>query len=99
MPARARTDDFDDGDDADGEGPSPEDVERFSGEDASCPDCGAAIWDDAAVCPRCGAVIDGDAARRRPSDSWWRTRWFAVLVIVLVLAMIGLLPIMLRRGP
>lgn len=99
------SDDFDDPDrmdvdgaDADDEGPSTADLERFSGEDGICPECGAEVWDDASICPRCGAVIDGTMKKRTSIDAWWRSRWFAVLAIVLVLSMLGLLPILLRQG-
>ena len=89
----------DDAADESDEGPSADDLERFSGDEARCPECGASIWDDAPICPRCGAVLGGDTLARTPLDAWWRRRWIAVVIVVLVLAMLGLLPMLLRPTP
>lgn len=75
------------------EGPSSEDIERFSDETAICPDCGAVIYDDAAFCPACGAQVSGGTLSRSPLDTWLRERWFAVvaiLVAVVILLYAGL---------
>jgi len=95
---------FDANDDAFGDdegvdsGPSEEDRRRFSREHARCPECGAEVWDDASLCPACGALLDGGASRFGPVDAWWRQRWIVLVVVVLVLAMAGLLPLLLRLG-
>ncbi|MFG0252563.1 MAG: hypothetical protein ACF8NJ_06790 [Phycisphaerales bacterium JB038] len=58
-------------DDLDPEGPSAEDLERFSRADASgesgtvrCQDCRREIFDDADVCPHCGAFQLRKASKR-----------------------------------
>jgi len=84
-------------DDPDDEGPSSADIERFSGDVAHCPSCGAEVWDDAVKCPSCFAMIEGETARLPPLQDWWRNRWFVIVVAVLVLAMLGLLPMLFRR--
>lgn len=86
--------DFDD--DALDDGPSDEDLARFSGEQAHCPACGAEIWDDAAICPQCGEVLDGDTSRSTPLDAWWRRRWKLLLVILLLASLLSLVPVLIR---
>ena len=44
--------------DEDHEGPSEADLERFGGDTASCPSCGAEVWDGATICPGCGMIAD-----------------------------------------
>lgn len=95
-----RTTDVDDDaweDDADDGGPSRADIERFSGETAHCPACGAEVWDDAVTCPACFELIEGETTRRPPLQAWWRQRWFALVIVLLILAMLGLLPLLFRR--
>jgi len=87
----------DDVDDPDDEGPSGEDLRRFSSETAHCPSCGAVVHDDAVTCPECFELISGETSRRPPWQSWWRRRWLVVLIALLVLAMLGLLPYLLTR--
>lgn len=90
-------DDVDDHDMADDEGPSRDDLRRFSGDTALCPRCGAVVHDDAVTCPECFEVISGETSRRPPWQSWWRGRWLVVIVVLLVLTMLGLLPYLLAR--
>jgi uncharacterized membrane protein YvbJ len=72
------------------EGPSPEDIDRFGGEDqdAWCPNCGTQVWDDAEFCPSCGDQIGGQTQSRRPAERELRQRW---IVVVAILVLIGFL--------
>lgn len=78
-------------------GPSAEDLRRFAGDLAHCPACGAEVYDDAVECPICQESILGSTERRPPIVSWWRNRWIAVIVALLVLGVLGLLPLLLGR--
>lgn len=75
------------------EGPSPDDIERFSGETAYCPRCGAEVWDDAGACPACGAVLGGDTSAVHPITGGLRRRWLmlvaAIVLLAFVLAILG----------
>jgi len=65
------------------EHPSSEDLERFGGDTALCPECGAEVWDEADVCPKCFAYLGGDTFRRSripPAVRMW-------IIIALVAAM------------
>jgi len=95
--ARAAADDSDDLDDSEDDGPSREDLRRFGAETAHCPACGAEIFDDAVQCPQCDEIVAGMTSRRPPWQSWWRQRWLALIVVLLVLAMLGVLPYLLTR--
>ena len=68
------------------EGPSSEDLDRFGGDTAHCPDCGAEIWDQAEVCPECHAYIGGNTSTRLPVESWFQRRWAVAIIIALVIA-------------
>ncbi len=74
------------------EGPSQEDLDRFGGDEALCPECGEPMWDQASVCPSCGAAVEGDTScnpRRRVLNRRW-----AVLVALATAA--GLVLLALR---
>ena len=70
------------------EGPSPDDIRRFSRETAYCPDCGEEIWDALNTCPRCGSYIPEGPSRHRPIDRYFRQKW---IVVVIVLVLVGFL--------
>ncbi len=74
------------------EDPSSEDLERFGGETAFCPACGAQMWDQAEICPRCGAWTAGPG-HRTPLEAGRRRR---VIVVVSLLAAAALLLALLR---
>ena len=73
----------------DDEGPSPEDLERFSDETGYCPSCGEEIWDLVDFCPKCHEPLPDGPASRPPVEADLRRRW-RMLVIVLVI--VGLVP-------
>jgi uncharacterized membrane protein YvbJ len=77
------------------EDPTDEDVDRFSGQNGYCPDCGKEIWDEAWQCPHCGSVVE-DRIRREggnPASSLLSAR----AVILMVAALIGVLILMQLR--
>ncbi len=70
----------------DPEGPSAEDLERFSRADEAgesgtvkCQQCGKLIFDDADVCPYCGTFQLRGARRNR-------RLWLVVVAIIVLLA-------------
>lgn len=73
------------------EGPSPEDVARFSDETAYCPSCGAEVWDGAPKCPECGRWIEGETQARHPEVAAARRKLFTVIAIMTLLAFSGIL--------
>ncbi|MBX3355892.1 MAG: hypothetical protein KF724_09360 [Phycisphaeraceae bacterium] len=77
-------------------GPSDEDLERFSGDEAHCPFCGAEVYDDAVKCPECFEAIQGATSRVPPEAKGFRDRTMVLVAIVLVLAVLGLLPMLVR---
>ncbi|MAI67728.1 MAG: hypothetical protein CMJ26_07630 [Phycisphaerae bacterium] len=67
------------------EGPSEEDIERFSSDDTGyCPHCGEEIWDDVTQCPACGSWIQGSASHRTLLENDLRKRMI-ILIIALAL--------------
>ena len=68
------------------EGPSPEDLRRFSGETGFCTECGAEVWDGAEVCPSCGAPLAGDTSSRHPIEGLLGRRWLALVAVIVLLA-------------
>ncbi len=74
------------------EGPSDQDIERFSEETGHCPNCGAEVWDQAEFCPDCGDQIGSNISRYAPIDRDMRNRMF-ILVIVLIIIGFALITI------
>ena len=68
------------------EGPSPEDIQRFSDETGYCHHCGAEIWDQAEQCPRCKTYQQFGVRSRPPLEEWFRKRWVLFVVIVVLIA-------------
>lgn len=73
------------------EGPSSEDIERFSAETGHCPFCGAEIWDQADVCPKCRNYIGGDTLSRHPVETWWRKKWGVLVILAVLLGLLAFL--------
>lgn len=76
--------------DSSGSEPDPQDFEladeeRFSGDTAFCPDCGAKVYDDADVCPACFTWLNGETARH-PPDVHRRRQQGRGLVVILIIA-------------
>jgi hypothetical protein len=68
------------------EDPTPEDLQRFSGETGFCPDCGEEVWDQAGQCPSCGTFLAGQTATRRQGKGPFRRRWIAVVAVIVLVA-------------
>ncbi|MFG0258335.1 MAG: hypothetical protein ACF8GE_10575 [Phycisphaerales bacterium JB043] len=64
------------------EGPSPEDLVRFSRETTVCPACGSEVYDEASVCPSCLRDLSD---RSSPPGSMR-----VVVVVVVVIVILGL---------
>ncbi|MEO1009374.1 MAG: hypothetical protein AAFX79_12495 [Planctomycetota bacterium] len=62
------------------EGPSLDDLEKFSGVTQSCWRCGTELYDDATVCWHCNAGV-GPGSKPRGGTPWW-----AFVVAILALA-------------
>ena len=74
----------------DDEGPSPEDLERFSGSQTGyCPHCGQEIWDDVERCPHCHRWLSGGAERQSPDAQEFQRRMITVIIVVVIIAMLG----------
>ncbi len=68
------------------EDPTPEDIERFSGETGFCPDCGEELWDQAGQCPSCGVFLAGQTATRDPVEGRLRRGWIVLVAVITLLA-------------
>ena len=81
-------------DDAD---PSDEDIRRFSAPVVTtCPDCGAAVIEEAEICPKCHAFL-WDGPTPRESTSRRSVRWAALaLILIVILSLTGLTALLMR---
>jgi uncharacterized membrane protein YvbJ len=69
------------------EGPSQEDIERFSkNEIGYCPHCSEEIWDDSTQCPACGEWLRSGTVHQ---DSTTRTFKKKFITIVAILVLLG----------
>lgn len=68
--------------------PSSEDIERFSGQTAYCPECGGEVWDQAEFCPSCGAQVGGETLSRPPTEHWLRSRWMILVALAALAAFV-----------
>ena len=73
------------------EGPSPEDLNRFAGETAHCPECGEEIWDQAEFCPACKAYIAGETISDPPVPHDFKHRMIALIAFITLLAFVVLI--------
>lgn len=71
------------------EGPSAADLDRFGGDTGYCPACGAEVYDQAEFCPECGEHLGGAVKSRPPMEDWFRQRWIALVVVLVVLGLLA----------
>ncbi|MHC4415290.1 MAG: hypothetical protein ACYS0G_08405 [Planctomycetota bacterium] len=72
------------------EGPSPQDLERFDRSTASCPECGAQMWDQAEICPSCGEwVVAGRPPLKRSSRRGWIVLVAAIVLVAFLVAVLS----------
>ena len=71
------------------EDPSPQDIERFGGDTAYCPACGAEVFDQAEACPACGSWIGGATESRPPLDAARRRRWLVLAGLAALAALLA----------
>jgi hypothetical protein len=73
------------------EGPSADDLARFSDEYGYCPECGEEVWDVVEFCPSCRATIGGRVKSefRTPRQQQMEQRWIIVLILILVFGFAG----------
>ncbi len=69
-------------------GPGPEDLRRFGGHTAYCPECGWEVWDQAEVCPACGAYLAGTTTPRPPGRQAFRQRWLILAALLALAALV-----------
>ena len=70
------------------EGPSLDDLNRFGGDTAYCPECGEEIWDQAEFCPRCRAFLAGHTSSRPPEASAIQRRIIIAIAIIALAAFV-----------
>ncbi len=68
----------------DAEGPSAEDVERFSDVTVKCPGCGTELMDDVQECWKCGRSLDS-----RNTHETGLPTWVVLTAVVLLLLVVG----------
>ena len=71
------------------DGPDADDLARFGGDTAFCPDCGAELWDQAEVCPACSSLVGGRMIGRRGRRFRRARTWITVIAIVCLAALIA----------
>jgi uncharacterized membrane protein YvbJ len=68
------------------EGPSEEDIQRFSSDQTGfCPDCGEEVWDDISQCPSCGTWLKNGTSHRDPVTNEFRKKMIIIVVIIILL--------------
>lgn len=69
------------------EGPSQEDIERFSNNETGyCPHCGSDIWDDVSRCPSCQSWLNDGTSHRDPVSNNFQKRFFMLVVVIVLIA-------------
>ena len=68
------------------DGPSLDDLTRFSSDEAFCPKCGESIYDQAEYCPKCRSYLSGHTSSRPPVESEFRKKWIVLVAIIALLA-------------
>ncbi len=68
------------------DGPSQEDIERFSADETGfCPQCGKEIWDDVTKCPSCGSWMQHGTSHRNPIANEFRKKMIVLVVIAMLI--------------
>ncbi len=71
------------------EGPSEEDIERFSkNETGYCPNCGEEIWDDANRCHACNEWFHTAPLHQDPITRDFNKKW---IIVISILVLVGFL--------
>jgi uncharacterized OB-fold protein len=68
------------------EGPSADDIERFSDATVTCPGCGTTLHDDVDLCYKCGRALGAEDEIRMPSKG---TMIVALIVILGITGALG----------
>jgi len=67
------------------EGPSQEDIERFSQDETGfCPHCGEEIWDDASSCPSCHEWLRDGTTHQNPIAGEFNKRWLTLITLIVL---------------
>lgn len=67
------------------EGPSLEDLRRFGGDTAFCPECGEEIWDQAEFCPKCRSYLAGDVSPKHPQAREFQKKFLTLIAIIVLI--------------
>ncbi|MBT4531160.1 MAG: hypothetical protein HOC27_08135 [Phycisphaerae bacterium] len=68
------------------EGPSQEDIERFStNETGFCPHCNEEIWDDASQCPECDYWLKDGTVHQNIEVRAFKKKFFILIIITLLI--------------
>lgn len=70
------------------EGPSLDDLNRFGGDTAYCPECGEEIWDQAEFCPKCRAHLGGRTSSHPPEVSHFNRLFYIAVAIIALIAFV-----------
>ena len=69
------------------EGPSQEDIDRFSeNETGYCPHCGEEIWDDSSQCPNCGEWLDEGTVHQNKIVRSFNKKFLVFIVVVVLVS-------------
>lgn len=69
-------------DELDPDGPSLDDLERFSDEFVTCPECGSLVSDEAAMCQACGHAM-GDPVDKKATPLWVILVGFGIILAIM----------------
>jgi|TARA_B100000959_G_scaffold283736_1_gene353407 hypothetical protein len=68
------------------EGPSQEDIERFSTHETGyCPHCGEEIWDDIQQCPSCNTWLQGGTVHQNPIHRAFKQKALALIILIILI--------------
>jgi predicted amidophosphoribosyltransferase len=68
------------------EGPSQEDLSRFSSDETGyCPNCGEDIYDDASQCPVCNSWLSEGVSHQDLVSKAFRKKFLVMIVIVILI--------------